>query len=115
MNTIEGKVQMYNSMVKAGHKEANIKLKSSLEEIPIEEQQQGWTLEQVQVPQQTDKKSCGYRMLHNINKICNQENIGTIANEEMALGGYTLEMIKMLKGKQQDTIRREEKRGGEKS
>ena len=39
INTIEGKVQMYDSMVKAGHKEANVKLKSSLEEILTEEQQ----------------------------------------------------------------------------
>ena len=30
---------MYNSMVKAGHKEANVKLKSSSEEIITEEQQ----------------------------------------------------------------------------
>ena len=30
---MEGKVQMYDSMEKVGHKEANEKLKSSLEEI----------------------------------------------------------------------------------
>ena len=70
---MEGKIQMYDSMVKAGHKEANVKLKSSLEEILTEVQQKGWTLEQMQVPQQTDKESCGYRMLHDINKICNQK------------------------------------------
>ena len=32
----------------------------------------------------------------------------------MALEGYTLEIAKMLKGKQQNVIRREEKRGGKK-
>jgi len=30
------------------------------------------------------------------------------------LEGYTLEIVKMLKGKQQNVIRREEERGGEK-
>ena len=30
----------------------------------------------------------------------------------MALEGYTLEILKILKGKQQDIIRREEERGG---
>ena len=97
-------------MVKAGHKEANVKLKSSLEEILTEEQQKGWTLEQMQVPQQTDKESCGYMMLYNINKICNQKNIESIENEEMALEGHTLEIIKMLKEKQQEVSGREEKR-----
>ena len=48
---------------KAGHKEANIKLKSSTEEILREEQQQEWAPEQIQVPQQTEGESCGYRML----------------------------------------------------
>ena len=52
-------------MVKAGHKEVNIKLKkSSTQEIFREEQQQEWTLEQMQVPQQTEGESCGYRRLH---------------------------------------------------
>ena len=54
-------------------------------------------------------------MLHNISKICNQENIEIIADEEMALEGYTLEIIKMLKRKQQDIIRREEERGGKRA
>ena len=110
MNTMEGKVQMYDSMVKVGHKEANEKRKSSLQEILGEKQQKEWTLEQMQVPQQTDKKSCGYRVLYNINKACNQKNIESIANEEMALEGYTLEIIKMLKEKQQEVTGREEKR-----
>ena len=39
INTMEGKVQMYDSMEKVGHKEANVKLKGSLEEILTEEQQ----------------------------------------------------------------------------
>ena len=38
---------MYDSMVKAGHKEANTGLKSSLEEIFEEEQRQELTLEQM--------------------------------------------------------------------
>ena len=78
---------MYDSMVKVGHKEANEKLKSSLEEILREKQQKEWTLEQMPVPQQTDKESCGYRMLYNMNKVCNQKIIESISNEEMALEG----------------------------
>ena len=81
INAIEEKVQMYDSMIKEGHKEANIKLKSSMEEILREEQQQEWTLEQMQVPQQTEEESCGYRMLH-INKICNQENLEIIEDKK---------------------------------
>ena len=74
-----------------------------------------------QVPQQTEKESCGYRMLYNLNKICSQENIETIEDEELALEGYTLEIIKILKKGQQDnanqrntqkeTRTREEERG----
>ena len=64
----------------------------------------------MQVPQQTEKEGCGYRMLYNLNRICNQENIETIEDEEMALEGYTLEIIKILKKKQQDTARRKEER-----
>ena len=103
---------MYDSIVKAGHKKANTQLKSSIEEILKEEQQQEWTLEQMQVPQQIEEENCGYRMLYNIKKICNQENIEIIEDEEMTLEGYTLEIIKILKGKQQDTVRREEEREG---
>ena len=94
---------MYDSMVKAGHKKANMKLKGSIEEILKEEQQQEWTLEQMQVPQQIEEESCGYRMPHNLNRLCNQENIEIIEDEEMALEGYTLEIIKILKRKQQGT------------
>ena len=61
-----------------------------MEDIFEEEQQQKWMLEQMQVPQQTEKGSCGCRMLHNISKICNQENIENIADEGMALEGCTL-------------------------
>ena len=62
------------------------------------------------VPQQTDSESCGYRMLYNMDEVCNQRNIESIANEEMALEGYTLEIIEMLKGKQHEAIEREEER-----
>ena len=110
INIKEGKVQMYDSMEKVGHKEANEKLKSSLEEILRKKQQKEWTLERMYVPQQTDSESCGYRMLYNMNEVCNQRNIESIANEEMALEGYTLEIIEMLKGKQHEAVEREEER-----
>ena len=64
----------------------------------------------MQVPQQTEKESCGYKILYNLNKICTQENIEIIEDEEMALEGYTLEIVKMLKRKQQDTAQRKEER-----
>ena len=60
----------------------------------------------MQVPQQIEGESCGYRMLYNINKVCNQEGIEIIEDEETALEGYILEIIKMLKGKQQNADRR---------
>ena len=82
-----------------------MKLKSSIEEILGEEQQQEWTVEQMQVPQQTEKESCGYRMLYNLNKICSQKNTEIIEDEELALAGYTLEIIKILKRRQQDNAR----------
>ena len=57
INIKEGKIQMYDSMEKVGHKEANEKLKSSLEEILRKKQQKEWTLERMHVPQQTDSES----------------------------------------------------------
>ena len=39
-----------------------------------------------------------------MNEVCNQRNIESIANEEMALEGYTLEIIEMLKGKQHEEV-----------
>ena len=57
INTKERKLQTYDSMIGAGHKQANTRLQSSIEEILGEEQQQVWTVEQVQVPQQTEKES----------------------------------------------------------
>ena len=38
------------------------------------------------------------------------KNIESISNEEMALEGYTLEIIEMLKGKQQEATGKEEER-----
>ena len=84
-------------MIKAGHKKANEQLQDSIEEILGEEQQHKWKLEQVQVPQQNERESCGYRMMYNLDKICSGENIEPIENEDFALEGYTLEIIKMLK------------------
>ena len=99
-------------MAKGGHKDANAKLKSSAEEILKEEKQQKWTLEQMQVPQQIEEESCGYRMLYNTNKACNCKEVETIEEEEAALEGYIIEIVKMLKVKQQNTNRREGEREG---
>ena len=58
-----------------------MKLKNSIEEILKEGQHQEWTLEEMQVPQQTEKESCGYGMLYNPTRLCNQENTETIEDE----------------------------------
>ena len=42
----------------------------------------------MQVPPQTEGESCGYRMLHNINRVCAQQEIQAIDKEEAALEGY---------------------------
>ena len=106
INTKERKLQTYDSMIKAGHKKANVQLQDSIEEILGEEQQHKWKLEQVQVPQQNERESCGYRMMYNLDKICSGEDIEPIENEDFALEGYILEIIKMLKRKQQNKANR---------
>ena len=53
-------------------------------------------------------------MMYNLDKICSGENIEPIENEDFALEGYTLEIIKMLKRKQQNGVNRENS-GEEKS
>ena len=97
---------MYDSVAEEGHREANTKVKSSVEEILHEEKQQEWALEQIPVPPQADGESCGYRMLCHINKLCNHQELETIEEEETALEGYRIEAIKMLKDEKED-----EKRG----
>ena len=108
---MEKRLQMYDSIGDKGQKDANEKLKSRVEEIFNEETQQEWTLERTQVPLQTDTESCGYRMLYNINKVCNPRELETIEEKETALEGYIIEIMKMLKEKQQSTIRKEEEQG----
>ena len=54
-------------------------------------------------------------MLYNINKVCNRREVEVIEEEEMALEGYIIETIKMLKGEQQNTVRREEEQGGKRA
>ena len=87
-------------MIKGGHKKANEKLQSSIEEILREEQQHRWRVEHVKVPQQNEKESCGYRMMHNLDRICRGENIEPIEREDFAFEGYMPEIVKMLKKRQ---------------
>ena len=68
INTRERKLQTYDSMTGAGHKRANEKLQNSIEEIRGEEQQHKWRIEHVRVPQQSEKESCGCRMMNNLTK-----------------------------------------------
>ena len=89
----ERKLQTYDSMTKGGHKKANEKLQNSIEEILGEEQQNRWKIEHVKVPQQSDKVSCGYRMMYNLDRICSGKDIKPIENEDFAFEGYMLEIV----------------------
>ena len=84
---------MYDPEAEGGHREANAELKRSLEEILNLEEQQEWTLEQMSVPPQTDRKSCGNKMLCNINRLCKKQELETIGieEEEAALEGYMID------------------------
>ena len=113
INTNERKLQTYDSLTKAGHKKANERLQNSIEEILGEEQQNKWKIEQIHVPQQDDKESCGYRMMYNLDKICSGKNIEPIENEDFGLEGYTLEIIQMLKKRQQNETNRKKPREDE--
>ena len=73
-----------------------------MEEILNSKQKHKWTSEQMQVPPQIDGESCGYRMLHNMNKVCKQQEIQIIEKEETALEGYMIEITKTMLQKQQD-------------
>jgi len=102
----ERKLQTYDSMTKGGHKKANEKLQNSIEEILGEEQQNRWRIELVKVPQQSDRVSCGYRMIYNLDRICSGKDIEPIENEDFAFEGYMLEIVTMLKKKQQGRVNR---------
>jgi len=99
-------------MTKGGHQKANEKLQNSIEEILEEEQQYRWRMEHVQVPQQNEKESCGYRMMYNLDRICSGKNIEPIENEDFAFEGYMLEIVKMLKKRQQNRVNRKKVRSG---
>ena len=45
------------------------------------------------------RESCGYNMLPNINKVCEQQEIQAIDKEETALEGYMIEITKNDAGK----------------
>ena len=54
-------------------------------------------------------------MMYNLNKVCSQENIETIENEEFALEGYALEIVRILKKGQQDKVNRKNAREGKRT
>ena len=64
---IRKKLSPYDSGIQVGdsHKRPNERMKTSLESITEE----NWQTEQVQVPQQDEGESCGYRMLSDLNKV----------------------------------------------
>ena len=87
-----------------------MRLKESVEKVLNAKQKHRWTSEQMQVPPQTEGESCGYRMLYNINRVCEQRKIQAIDREETALEGYMIEMIRMMLNKHQDRQKEEEGR-----
>ena len=64
---IKKKISAYDSGILIGgsHKKPNEVIKTSLESIRGE----NWQTEQVQVPQQDEGESCGYKMLSYLNKV----------------------------------------------
>ena len=66
---------MYDRKSNIIHGEANLALQKSVEGIVDSNQKHKWTSKQMQVPPQTDGESCGYRMLHNMNMVCKQQEI----------------------------------------
>ena len=46
-----------------------------------QKQKQRWTSEQIKVLPQTEGESCGCRMLYNINRVCEQQEIKAIDRE----------------------------------
>ena len=102
INTRERKLQTYDSMTKGAHKNANEKLQNSIEGIFGEEQQDRWRIEHIQVPQQNDRESCGYRMMYNLERMCSGKDIKPIENEDFAFEGYMLEIVAMLRERQQN-------------
>ena len=67
------KLSTYDSGIQIGgsHKRPNEMMKISLESITEE----NWQIEQVQVPQQDEGESCGYRMLSYPNKVMKGQTI----------------------------------------
>ena len=64
----------------------------------------------MQVPPQIEGERCGYYMLYNMNRVCEQQEIQAIGKEEEALEGYMIEITKMVLKKQQDRREGEEGR-----
>ena len=113
IDNINKKINTYDSGVTISnhsHKEPNIKLKESMEDITGEQ----WNMEQIPVPQQDEGESCGYRMLSNLNKIVKGQEIHREEDKESNRLYYYLEIAQTLKDNQiKRSQNRKRKRGEE--
>ena len=113
IDNINKKINTYDSGVTISnhsHKEPNITLKESMEDITGEQ----WNMEQIPVPQQDEGESCGYRMLSNLNKIVKGQEIHREEDKESNRLYYYLEIAQTLKDNQiKRSQNRKRKRGEE--
>ena len=74
IDNIKKKLSTYDSGVKISkysHSKPHEALKKSIESITRKQ----WSMEQIQVPQQDEEESCGYRMLSNLSKVIKGQRI----------------------------------------
>ena len=85
------------------HSKPHKALKESIESISGKR----WSMEQIQVPQQDEGESCGYRMLSNLSKVIKGQRIQWEKDKERNRLYYYLEIAQTLKDNQ---IKRNQKR-----
>ena len=102
---IKKKLSAYDSGIRIGgsHKKPNEIIKTSLESITG----QNWQTEQVQIPQQDEGESCGYRMLSYLNKVTQGQIIPHERAKDRNRLYFYLEIAQTLKDNQ---IKRKQKR-----
>ena len=109
IDNIKKKISTYDSgvQISGSHSKPNKALKISLESISGKQ----WNMEQVQVPQQNEGESCGYRMLSNLSKVIKGQEIQWEGDEERNRLYYYLEIAHPLKDNQIKEDRKEKEKG----
>ena len=98
IDNIRKKLNTYDSgiQISGSHKKLNENLKTSLESITEEK----WQIEQIEVPQQDEGESCGYRMLSYLSKIIKGQIIHRERAKDRNRLHYYLEIAQTLKDNQ---------------